>query len=320
MAMAEASWLDLQATTLSHMNYQRGGSIPLHFKVGFSMDVNLFFKDRIVFAPIEIKGDKHVKIIFDRINSTPQLKAAKLYISVERRAEVGGEYVQQTILEGGGGEELQSLHANGHPTLTPCTTVRDTLPCHETPTPMEVCKSSYQQECRNISRGEDEGDVDHGRDEYEEMIGKDDFHEYVDHYENVENAHNDVVDDHDDDAMEFHDDIGDHIGKLLIAMATDANNEIFPFAFAVEDDETRASWGCFLSCLQTAIQHVVPDSGNCIISDRHRAIIAYNMFANHESNSQYASTGKASLRFQLINQRADFSFALFSGGLANVCS
>ena len=43
-------------------------------------------------------------------------------------------------------------------------------------------------------------------------------------------------------------------------------------------------------------------------------------FANHESNSQYASTGKASLRFQLINQRADFSFALFSGGLANVCS
>ncbi|KAL4602029.1 hypothetical protein ACB092_10G023500 [Castanea dentata] len=27
--------------------------------------------------------------------------------------------------------------------------------------------------------------------------------------------------------------------------------------------------------------------------------------------------GKASLRFQLINQRADFSFALFSGGLAN---
>ena len=63
-----------------------------------------------------------------------------------------------------------------------------------------------------ISRGEDEGDVDHGRDEYEEMIGRDDFHEYVDHYENVNNDHNDVVDDHNDDAMEFHDDIGDHIG------------------------------------------------------------------------------------------------------------
>ena len=44
------------------------------------------------------------------------------------------------------------------------------------------------------------------------MIGRDDFHEYVNHYENVDNVHNDVVDDHDDDAMEFHDDIGDHIG------------------------------------------------------------------------------------------------------------
>ena len=27
--------------------------------------------DRIVFTPIEIKEDKHVKIMFDRINSTP---------------------------------------------------------------------------------------------------------------------------------------------------------------------------------------------------------------------------------------------------------
>ena len=44
------------------------------------------------------------------------------------------------------------------------------------------------------------------------MIGRDDFHEYVDHYENVDNVYNDVVDDHDDDAMEFHDVIGNHIG------------------------------------------------------------------------------------------------------------
>ena len=63
---------------------------------------------------------------------------------------------------------------------------------------------------------------------------------------------------------------GKYKGKLLIAMATDANNEIFPFAFPVVDDETGASWGWFLSCLRKAIQHVVPDSGICIISDRHR--------------------------------------------------
>ncbi|EPS73863.1 hypothetical protein M569_00891, partial [Genlisea aurea] len=39
-------------------------------------------------------------------------------------------------------------------------------------------------------------------------------------------------------------------------------------------------------------------------------------FANY-SNSDYAESGKASLQFQLINQRADFSFALFGGGLSN---
>ena len=106
------------------------------------------FNDHIVFTPIEIKEDKHVKIMFDRINPTPQLKAIELYISVEPHIEVGGEYVQQTILEGGGGEELQLLHADGHPTLTLCTTIGGyTLPCHETPTPMDVCRSSYQQEC-----------------------------------------------------------------------------------------------------------------------------------------------------------------------------
>ena len=67
---------------------------------------------------------------------------------------------------------------------------------------------------------------------------------------------------------------GKYKGKLLIAMATDANNEIFPLAFAVVDDETGASWGWFLSCLWTAIWDVVPDSGICIISDRHRGIIS----------------------------------------------
>ncbi|KAK9278222.1 hypothetical protein L1049_027784 [Liquidambar formosana] len=39
-------------------------------------------------------------------------------------------------------------------------------------------------------------------------------------------------------------------------------------------------------------------------------------YANH-SSSDYTKTGKATLNFQLINQRADFSFALFSGGLSN---
>ncbi|KAF5476554.1 hypothetical protein F2P56_003298 [Juglans regia] len=36
-----------------------------------------------------------------------------------------------------------------------------------------------------------------------------------------------------------------------------------------------------------------------------------------DSSAEYTKTGKASLKFQLINQRSDFSFALFSGGLSN---
>ncbi|XP_030937446.1 probable inactive purple acid phosphatase 27 [Quercus lobata] len=35
------------------------------------------------------------------------------------------------------------------------------------------------------------------------------------------------------------------------------------------------------------------------------------------SNANYNQTGNNTLKFQLINQRADFSFALFSGGLSN---
>ena len=39
-----------------------------------------------------------------------------------------------------------------------------------------------------------------------------------------------------------------------------------------------------------------------------------------DSNSDYTKTGKASLKFQIINQRADFAFVLFSGGLSKVGS
>ncbi|GKA23229.1 nucleotide pyrophosphatase/phosphodiesterase-like protein [Tanacetum coccineum] len=40
------------------------------------------------------------------------------------------------------------------------------------------------------------------------------------------------------------------------------------------------------------------------------------MFAN-QSSSNYISTGKTTLSFQIINQRADFAFVLFTGGLEN---
>ncbi|KAJ8536864.1 hypothetical protein K7X08_035265 [Anisodus acutangulus] len=42
-------------------------------------------------------------------------------------------------------------------------------------------------------------------------------------------------------------------------------------------------------------------------------------YANY-SSPHYKDTGKGSLKLQLINQRSDFSFALFSGGLFSICS
>ena len=36
--------------------------------------------------------------------------------------------------------------------------------------------------------------------------------------------------------------------------------------------------------------------------------------------AEYKDSGKGYLKLQLINQRSDFSFALFFGGLSNVCS
>ena len=60
---------------------------------------------------------------------------------------------------------------------------------------------------------------------------------------------------------------GKYQGKLLVAMATDANNKVFPFAFAVVDCESGSSWRWFLQCLRETIDHVIPKEGICIISD-----------------------------------------------------
>lgn len=41
-------------------------------------------------------------------------------------------------------------------------------------------------------------------------------------------------------------------------------------------------------------------------------------YANY-TNRKYTKTGKGSIKFQLIKQRSDISFALFTGGISNVC-
>ena len=65
---------------------------------------------------------------------------------------------------------------------------------------------------------------------------------------------------------------GKYQGKLLVAMATDANNKVFPLAFTVVDCKSRSNWRWFLQCLRETIDHVIPEEGICIISDRHLGI------------------------------------------------
>ncbi|KAL0004987.1 hypothetical protein SO802_012548 [Lithocarpus litseifolius] len=64
---------------------------------------------------------------------------------------------------------------------------------------------------------------------------------------------------------------GKYKGKLLIAMATDANNEVYPLAFAVVKSESKETWGWFLACLT---RFVTDRTNLCIISDRHSGIKA----------------------------------------------
>ena len=65
---------------------------------------------------------------------------------------------------------------------------------------------------------------------------------------------------------------GKYQGKLLVAMATDANNNVFPLAFAVVDCELGFSWRWFLQCLRDTIGDVIPDEDIYIISDQHLGI------------------------------------------------
>ena len=43
---------------------------------------------------------------------------------------------------------------------------------------------------------------------------------------------------------------GKYKGKLMIAMVTDANNKIYPLAFAIVESESTETWGWFLVCIR----------------------------------------------------------------------
>ncbi|KAK4411759.1 hypothetical protein Sango_0248900 [Sesamum angolense] len=61
--------------------------------------------------------------------------------------------------------------------------------------------------------------------------------------------------------------------KLLVAVTLDANQQVLPLAFALVDEESLASWRCFLEMLA---KHLLPydDDRVCLISDRHGCLIS----------------------------------------------
>ena len=68
------------------------------------------------------------------------------------------------------------------------------------------------------------------------------------------------------DAMHLY---GKYKGKLLIAMTTNGNNEVYPLTFAVVESKSTKTWGWFLACLLT---YVTDQTNLCIIFDRHCGI------------------------------------------------
>ncbi|XP_016178188.1 uncharacterized protein LOC107620565 [Arachis ipaensis] len=64
---------------------------------------------------------------------------------------------------------------------------------------------------------------------------------------------------------------GKYGGTLLLAIAQDGNSNILPIAFALVEGKNAESWSFFLSNLR---EHVTPQEGILVISDRHNGIKA----------------------------------------------
>ncbi|XP_038713370.1 uncharacterized protein LOC120007236 [Tripterygium wilfordii] len=62
---------------------------------------------------------------------------------------------------------------------------------------------------------------------------------------------------------------GKYKGKLLIAVAFDANNGLFPLCYALVDNENNSNWEWFIDCIRT---YVTDRAGICELSDRHASI------------------------------------------------
>lgn len=93
---------------------------------------------------------------------------------------------------------------------------------------------------------------------------------------------------------------GRYNGKLLVAMGSDANNQQYPLAYGLVDEETTANWSWFLRLLRLYICQT--RRGVCIISDRHPGII------EAMKKEENGFTGDKGIhRFCLLHVRSNFS-------------
>ncbi|XP_030936359.1 serine/threonine-protein phosphatase 4 regulatory subunit 2-like [Quercus lobata] len=171
--------------------------------------------ERVNYRYMAIKEDKHVKMMFNRIQKMPQVNAAELYISSEPLAEVDTEMVQQTTtslqfttLDDGctamGGYTMGDymLPSQDHVVNT-----GETLHCQETHLEEDDEDEDYvEDEDKDKDHVTNDGESIDGVDEYEERIERGDLENDVDDHE--------VVPHFEEENMEFHDkgDADDDIG------------------------------------------------------------------------------------------------------------
>ena len=145
---------------------------------------------RINYKYMVIKEDKHVNIMFKRIQKMPKVNATELYESLEPLAEVDVEEVQQTTIS------LQFTTLDDG-----CTTMGGyTLPSQETHLGEKdedededhVAKNGETLQPQETHLGEEDKDKDHAvnndeniddMDEYEERIERGDFERDMDDHD-----------------------------------------------------------------------------------------------------------------------------------------
>ena len=154
--------------------------------------------ERINYGYMAIKGDKHVKMMFNRIQKMSQVNAAELYVSLEASVDNSTEVVQETSTA----LQFTTLD-NGCTTMGGYAMGGYTLPSQDYVA--NTGETLYSQETHLEEEDEDE-DEDHAAndninnddmDQYEERIEQGDFENDVDEHE--------VVPNFEEENMEYHD-------------------------------------------------------------------------------------------------------------------